>query len=91
MKSIIPKGVTWIKDYASGFNPENNSISTRDSGEISYDYLVVAPGLVMDNSLIEGLQEAFDQGLVCSNYVDPDKTWELLKKFKGGNAIFTSS
>ena len=89
MKSVIPKGVTWIQDYATGFMPESNAISTKKSGEINYDYLVVAPGLVMDNSLIEGLQEAFDQGLACSNYVDPDKTWELLKKFKGGNAIFT--
>lgn len=26
---------------------------------------------------------------VCSNYVDPDYTWECLQEFKGGTAIFT--
>jgi sulfide:quinone oxidoreductase len=26
---------------------------------------------------------------VCSNYTDPNYTWELIKNFKGGNAVFT--
>ena len=58
MESLIPKGVTWLKDYATGFEPENNRISTKNSGDISYDFLVVAPGLIMDPTLIEGLPEA---------------------------------
>lgn len=39
----IPKGVIWIKDYATVLNPENNSVSTEKSGELTYDYLVVNP------------------------------------------------
>ncbi len=89
MASVIPKGVTWIKDYATGFTPENNIVSTKAGGDISYDYLVVAPGLVMDLSLIEGLKEGLDKGVVCSNYTDPDHTWEVIKNFKGVNAVFT--
>lgn len=89
MASLIPKGVQWIKDFATGFKPKENAISTKASGDITYDYLVVAPGLVMDNSLIEGLQEAFDKGLACSNYTDPNYVWEQIKNFKGGNAVFT--
>ena len=85
----IPKNVTWIKDYASALHPEKNSVSTEKSGEITYDYLVVAPGLVNNLDGIEGLREGLDSGVVCSNYVDPKKTWELLQKFNGGNAIFT--
>ncbi|MCF8254609.1 MAG: NAD(P)/FAD-dependent oxidoreductase [Bacteroidia bacterium] len=85
----IPKDVTWIKEYAIQLNPEKNTITTEKSGEIGYDYLVVAPGLVNNLDGIEGLREGLEKGLVCSNYVDPNKTWELLQKFNGGNAIFT--
>jgi sulfide:quinone oxidoreductase len=85
----IPNGVSWIKEYATQLNPEKNTITTEKSGEIGYDYLVVAPGLVNNLDGIEGLREGLEKGLVCSNYVDPNKTWELLQKFNGGNAIFT--
>ncbi|TYP74331.1 NAD(P)/FAD-dependent oxidoreductase [Aquimarina intermedia] len=89
MSSVMPKGVTWIKDAASGFDPENNSVSTKSSGNIGYDYLVVAPGLTYDYSLVPGLKEAIDKGVVCSNYTDPKHTWTVLKNFKGGTALFT--
>lgn len=89
MSSVMPKGVTWVKDYATGFNPEENSVSTKSSGSITYDYLVVAPGLVYDFSLVEGLTEAINKGVVCSNYTDPKHTWDVLKNFKGGTALFT--
>jgi sulfide:quinone oxidoreductase len=89
MASVLPKGVKWIKDYASGFDPVNNSVSTRSNGEITYDYLVVAPGLVYDFSLVPGLGEAIDKGVVCSNYTDPKHTWDVIKNFKGGTALFT--
>ena len=89
MAEVMPKGVDWIKDYATGFNPEQNSVSTKSSGEYTYDYLVTAPGLIMDTSLIEGLTESLGKGVVCSNYTDSKHTWEVLKNFKGGNAIFT--
>lgn len=89
MASLIPEGVTLIKDYATTFNPENNQIATGTSGTLSYNYLVVAPGLVMAPELIEGLTEAIDKGVVCSNYIDPEHTWECIKNFKGGNALFT--
>jgi len=89
MSSVMPKDVTWIKDYATGFNPENNTVSTKKSGDLSYEYLIVAPGLVMAPELIEGLPEALDKGVVCSNYTNPKHTWEVLKNFKGGNMVFT--
>lgn len=89
MSSIIPKGATWIKDKATGFNPDNNSVSTATKGDITYDYLVVAPGLAYDFSLVPGLGEAMDKGVVCSNYTDPKHTWNVIKNFKGGTALFT--
>lgn len=89
MASVMPSGVDWIKDYAIGFNPQENTVRTKSNGDISYEYLVVSPGLVMAPELIEGLPEALDKGVVCSNYTDPIHTWNVLKNFKGGNALFT--
>ena len=89
MADLIPEGVTWIKDAVDTFDPENNSVSTKESGTITYDYLVVSPGLVMEPSMIKGLEEAMKSGAVCSNYTDPEHTWKSLQAFKGGNAIFT--
>jgi len=89
MKDLIPKGVTWVQDFATGFEPENNEVITKNSGRIGYEYLVVAPGLVMEPAMIEGLPEALDKGVVCSNYTDPEHTWNVIRNFKGGNALFT--
>ena len=85
----IPKGVYWIKDAATKIDPDNRKVGTKSSGDFSYDYLVVAPGLVMDLDALPGLRESLGKGGVCSNYVDPEYTWEVLKNFKGGNAVFT--
>ena len=89
MKSVIPKRATWIQDRATGFKPEANTVTTASSGDLTYDYLVVAPGLVYDWSLVPGLGEAMDKDVVCSNYTDPEHTWQVLKNFKGGTALFT--
>ncbi len=86
---LIPKGVKWVKDYATTFDHDNKIVNTKSSGSLEYDYLVVAPGLVMAPELIEGLPEALEKGVACSNYIDPEFTWEKIKNFKGGNAVFT--
>lgn len=87
--NYIPDGVKWIKDKAVELSPEKNTVVTDLNGEITYDYLVLAPGLIMAPELIPGLKESLGKGVVCSNYTDPEHTWEVLKNFKGGNAIFT--
>ncbi|GAA5224792.1 NAD(P)/FAD-dependent oxidoreductase [Membranihabitans marinus] len=89
MKDLIPHGVDWIKDAVTEFLPYENKIKTHKERTITYNYLIVAPGLVNDLSLIEGLEEAIDKGTVCSNYIDPKYTWQCIKNFKGGNAVFT--
>ncbi|MCB0761924.1 MAG: NAD(P)/FAD-dependent oxidoreductase [Flavobacteriales bacterium] len=86
--SVIPAGVTWIKEYAQTFDPENNSVTTTGA-TYSYDYLVVCPGIQIDLDGIPGLKDALGKGGVCSNYTDPNYTWEVIKNFKGGNAVFT--
>jgi len=89
MAEVIPSGVDWIKDFALTFEPHQNRVITRSGNHYSYDFLVVAPGLAYDMDLVPGLAEAMDKGVVCSNYTDPQHTWEVLKNFKGGTALFT--
>lgn len=86
---FIPKGVDWIQDKATGIDPEKNEVITANSGTFTYDYLIPVPGLVMAPELLPGLTEALNKGQVCSNYTNPEHTWELLQQFKGGNAVFT--
>lgn len=89
MASVMPKGVNWIKDKATAIKAAAKTVDTAANGSITYDYLVVAPGLVMAPELIPGLKESLGKGVVCSNYTDPKHTWEVLRNFKGGNALFT--
>jgi len=89
MASLIPNGVTWIKKFADTFEPKKNTVKTKDDTTYTYDYLVVAPGIKIAPELVEGLSEAMDKGVVCSNYTNPNHTWQVLKNFKGGTALFT--
>ena len=89
MASVMPKGVTWIKDMVTSLEPENNSLTTEKNGSIGYEYLVLSPGLVYDLDSIEGLRDSIGKGSVCSNYINPNHTWDLIRNFKGGNAVFT--
>lgn len=90
-KDVIPSGVTWIKAAAERFEPENNLVITQGAKSIQYQYLIVCPGIQIDWHLIDGLQEALGKEGVTSNYSRDyaTYTWECLKNFKGGTAIFT--
>jgi len=91
MADLIPKGATWIKDSAASFDPSNNCLTTRDGKQIGYQYLVVAPGIQIDWQKIKGLPETLGKNGVCSNYSydTVNSTWENIRGFKGGNAVFT--
>lgn len=90
--SVIPRKATWIKDAVTEFLPENNCIKTRDGREIRYDFLVVAAGLQVNWGKIPGLKESIGTSGVCSNYSyeTVDSTWEAIRNFKGGTALFTN-
>lgn len=88
-KKLIPPGVTWIRDKATTFEPEANTVNTVNSGSITYDALLISAGIQMDVDALPGLREALKTDVVCSNYLDPEKTFRVLQNFKGGNAIFS--
>jgi len=90
-QDLIPEGVTWIQDRVAEFLPADNAVVLKGGDRISYEWLVVAPGIQIDWDRIKGLKEALGQGGVCSNYAyaTVDSTWKALQEFQGGNAIFT--
>lgn len=90
--SVMPRKATWIKDAVTEFLPEKNCIKTRDGREIRYDFLVVAAGLQVNWGKIPGLKESIGTNGVCSNYSyeTVDSTWEAIRNFKGGTALFTN-
>lgn len=90
-KKYIPKGVDWIKQYAEKLDPANNKVVLRGGEELTYDYLVVAPGIQINVDALEGLKETLGKNGVCSNYTDPEYTWQCLQEFKGGTAIFSQA
>ncbi len=91
MAALIPAGVRWIKAMVAGFDPTNNAVILDGGRAVTYERLIVAPGLKLNWAAIEGLSETLGHNGVTSNYrfdLAP-YTWELVKNLKGGRAVFT--
>lgn len=90
-RSLIPKGVTWIKAAVSAFDPDSNLVRMSDGRALGYDYLVACPGLKIDWDAIQGLKDTLGKNGVCSNYRADmaEYAWELVRSFQGGTALFT--
>ena len=91
MSSVMPSEVTWIKHAASGFEPDNNIVRLADGTQVTYQQLIVCPGLRLAWERIEGLEETLGKNGVTSNYrfdLAP-YTWSLVKELKSGRALFT--
>jgi sulfide:quinone oxidoreductase len=91
MAHLIPEGVKWIKAAVAAFEPEHNAVILEGCRVIGYKNLIVCPGLKLNWSGIEGLEETLGHNGVTSNYrfdLAP-YTWELVKGLKSGKALFT--
>ena len=88
----IPDGTKWIKDAVEIFSPEENKVNCKSGASYDYDALIVCPGIQLDWQKIAGFKETLGKNNVSSNYsfdIAP-YTWELIKNFKGGTAVFTN-
>ncbi|MDH5397951.1 MAG: NAD(P)/FAD-dependent oxidoreductase, partial [Cyclobacteriaceae bacterium] len=87
----IPSGVKWIKEFAEELRPDDNKVVLKSGEDLTYDYLVVCPGIQINLDALDGLKDTLGKNGVCSNYTDPDYTWKVLQEFKGGTALFTQA
>ncbi|MBR9843997.1 MAG: TIGR01244 family phosphatase, partial [Rhodobacteraceae bacterium] len=91
MGSLIPKGVHWLKSAVAAFEPKDNAVVLDGCRVVKYGRLVVCPGLKLDWGAVDGLVETLGKNGVTSNYrydLAP-YTWDLVREFKGGRALFT--
>lgn len=92
-KTTLPQRATWIKAAVLEIDPRVNLVTLNDSRQLGYQYLVVAAGIKLDWDCVQGLRETLGRNGVCSNYSADTApyTWECLRQFGGGNAVFTQS
>ncbi|WP_353172471.1 NAD(P)/FAD-dependent oxidoreductase [Paracandidimonas soli] len=90
----IPAGVEWLETRVAEIDPDGNKVVTETGQSIAYDFLVVAAGLQLEYSLIEGMDESLigKEG-IGSIYHSPEgaqATWQAMSAFadKGGRGIF---
>ncbi|MFZ9001671.1 MAG: NAD(P)/FAD-dependent oxidoreductase [Bacteriovoracaceae bacterium] len=90
-QSLIPEGVTWIKEKAADILGRKSLVITESGINIKYKYLIICPGLTLRWEKIKGLKESIGKNGVCSNYSFDycDKTWEFIQNTTSGNMIFT--
>ena len=90
----LPEGVELVQERVAEFDPQGNRVVTDSGASYPYDFLVVATGMVLEYSLIEGMDEKLiGQNGIGSIYHSPEaafKTWQLLDRFanNGGEAVF---
>ncbi len=90
--ALIPPGVTRVRDAVAALDPDNNGVNLKSGDRLTYNYLVVCPGLQLNWGQVEGLKDALGKNGVCSNYSPDyvDYTWECLRNLKpGAAALFT--
>lgn len=90
--SRIPQDATWIQDRVTNLDPRQKTITTDSGTEIRYDYLVVALGTEVLWDRIRGLEPNLGSQGICSvyGYEQAERTWEMIRAFEGGRALFTA-
>lgn len=91
MSSVMPRQAQWLQAAVSHIDPPSRLLTLDDGRRVTYQNLIVCPGLRLAWEKIEGLQEALGQHGVTSNYSyqHATYTWQLVKNLRGGKAIFT--
>lgn len=91
----LPRGVTLIAEAAAAIDPQARTVATAGGQVLDYDFLVVAPGLVLDHDAIEGFSlDLVGQHGIGALYAGPEhaeRTWRAASQFTetGGVGLFT--
>src|SRR6056297_121426 len=91
----LPDGVTLIAEAAAAIDAEAKTVATAGGEVLPYDFLVVAPGLVLDHDAIEGFSlDMVGENGIGALYAGPEyaaRTWTAASRFveEGGRGVFT--
>lgn len=88
---VMPKGVRWIQDAASGVDPEQRRVALASGSTMTYADLILTPGSEPDWDAVPGSAQAMLSPSASTNYVVDlaPKTWELIQGLRRGRAVFT--
>ncbi|QXH98441.1 NAD(P)/FAD-dependent oxidoreductase [Pseudomonas monsensis] len=91
MSKVMPRQATWIQAAVTAVDPDKRQLTLNDQRTVSYQNLIVCPGLRLAWDKIEGLQESLGQHGVTSNYSyqHAQYTWDQVQKLRDGKALFT--
>jgi len=91
----LPDGVTLLPERVAAVDPVAQTVSTDGGETLAYDFLVVAPGLILDHDAIEGFSlDMVGENGIGALYAGPDyaaRTWTAAARFieEGGRGIFS--
>ncbi|RMJ21765.1 Oxidoreductase [Aspergillus sp. HF37] len=93
LNSLVDPKFKFYNDRVNAFSPEDNTVTLGNSDKVSYDHLVVAPGISVNFDSIKGLPEALaDRDALVSSiysYETCDKVFPNIEKLRKGTAFFT--
>ena len=91
LADVLPNGVAWIQAAVTDVLPDEQTLVLDSGQRITWNNLIVCPGLRLAWEKIEGLQDTLGHNGVTSNYSYEHAayTWQLVQQLKGGKAIFT--
>ena len=90
-REFIPGGVDWICEAAETLDPDGGRVVLRNGAVMTYDYLVVCPGIQLDWHKVKGLEGNVGKHGICSNYSFETvaHTWPTIQATMKGPALFT--
>lgn len=93
MESLIDPKLKFYNEGVAKFAPEDNSVTLSNGDKVSYEQLVVAPGVKVNLGSVKGLPEALaDPSSMVSSiygYDYCDKVFRTVQNLNKGSAIFT--
>ena len=75
-------GVSLVHDLVTAIDPEKNTVRLKNGGTISYDKLIVSPGVDMHFDSIEGLQAANASGQILQAWKAGAETTALRQQLE---------
>jgi sulfide dehydrogenase [flavocytochrome c] flavoprotein chain len=75
-------GVSLVHDLVTAIDPAKKTVSLKNGGTISYDKLIVSPGVDMHFYSIEGLQAANDSGQILQAWKAGAETTALRQQLE---------
>jgi sulfide:quinone oxidoreductase len=90
-REVMPKGVEWIQDAVTAVQPDANAVVLESGDRVTFDQLIVCPGIQLDWGRVPGLAEAMQTPAAASHYEFElaQKASLLLRDLKEGTVVFT--